>query len=323
VPQSIDERRAARATRVLSATRSLLSRHGHTGVEPRVLSAKANIVVALDGRHSAGAALVVRSPSRTDLLAGQRVENPWRIHQELALARELAARGGPVVPPAGPDDWLDAGPHVVDGLTLTVWRAAAVPMPGDATPARLAQALRALHAAARGVAWADRMPHLAPVAGDLESVLATTARTGEIAAGLQRRLRAAHDAVVAPLLAAAGPDPLTAGWQAVHGDAHPGNVLLLDGRLVWNDLEDCCLAPVEWDLATLRSTSEDDGAPAVAAYGTLPDGHLPDETRLAPWVRARELERALWSAVRARSPSEVAAVHALLDGLLDRPLTGP
>ncbi len=319
MPASIDERRAARATRVLSATRTFLAGHGLTAVEPRVLSAKANIVVALDGRPSTGAGLVVRSPSRTDLLAGQRLENPWRIHQEVALARELVARGGPVVPPAGPGDWLEAGPHEVDGLTLTVWRAAAVPTPRDATPARLAQALRALHAAARGVPWADQLPHLAPVAGDLESVLSTTSGTGEIAAELQLRLRAAHEAVVAPLLAAAGSDPLTAGWQAVHGDAHPGNVLRLDGRLVWNDLEDCCLAPVEWDLATLRSTSADDGAAAVAAYGTLPDGHPPDDVRLAPWVRARALEHALWSAVRARSRSEVAAVHDLLDRLLDDP----
>ena len=147
------------------------------------------------------------------------------------------------------------------------------------------------------------MPRLGPVEGGLQQVLVVTKRTGEIAAELQPRLRAANRAVVTPLLATAGSDPLAVGWQAVHGDAHPGNVLLLDGRLVWNDLEDCCLAPVEWDLATLRSTSVDDGAAAVAAYGPLPDGEMPDDVRLRPWIRARELE----------------SVHALIDPLLTSP----
>jgi len=307
--------RAARAGRVLAATATLLAGHGLGAVVPRVVSAKANVVLALDGLGAGTRPLVVRSPSRTDLLAGQDPADPWRLRQEVALARWLATAGAPVVPPAGgdvgADDVLPAGPHAVDGVSLTVWWAAADPDPVAVTPAALGACLRDLHAVARDYPDAAALPPLGPVAGDVDLVLATTSATGAIAPELVPRLRAAREAVTGPLLAAG-----RRTWQAVHGDAHPRNVLLLDGRLVWNDLEDACHGPVDWDLGTLRSTAALDGAAAVAAYGADDAGRSWDDSRLAPWVRARELERAVWTAVRARTPQEVADVHALLDRLL-------
>ena len=39
--------------------------------------------------------------------------------------------------------------------------------------------------------------------------------------------------------------------QALHGDVSIGNLLRTDGGLVWNDFEDVCAGPVEWDVAGL------------------------------------------------------------------------
>ncbi|MGI5283513.1 phosphotransferase [Nonomuraea polychroma] len=39
--------------------------------------------------------------------------------------------------------------------------------------------------------------------------------------------------------------------QAVHGDAHPGNLLATSSGLLWNDFEETMAAPVGCDLACL------------------------------------------------------------------------
>ena len=40
-------------------------------------------------------------------------------------------------------------------------------------------------------------------------------------------------------------------FQALHGDAHPGNLLSTTGGVLWTDWEDSFLGPVEWDLSSL------------------------------------------------------------------------
>jgi thiamine kinase-like enzyme len=39
--------------------------------------------------------------------------------------------------------------------------------------------------------------------------------------------------------------------QALHGDAHFGNLLVTRDGLLWTDWEDAFLGPVEWDLASI------------------------------------------------------------------------
>ncbi|MGI5159352.1 phosphotransferase family protein [Microbispora sp. CA-102843] len=45
------------------------------------------------------------------------------------------------------------------------------------------------------------------------------------------------------------------GWsgpaQAVHGDAHAGNLLAVPDGLLWIDFEETCFGPTGWDLACL------------------------------------------------------------------------
>lgn len=39
--------------------------------------------------------------------------------------------------------------------------------------------------------------------------------------------------------------------QALHGDAHMGNLMMTSEGLLWTDWEDCFLGPVEWDVASV------------------------------------------------------------------------
>jgi Ser/Thr protein kinase RdoA (MazF antagonist) len=48
----------------------------------------------------------------------------------------------------------------------------------------------------------------------------------------------------------------SASMQAVHGDAHLGNVLGTARGALWTDWEDAFVGPIEHDLACLRSKAE-------------------------------------------------------------------
>jgi thiamine kinase-like enzyme len=102
-------------------------------------------------------------------------------------------------------------------------------------------------------------------------------------AGLSAPLRAARTAIEAAHRPA----------RALHGDAHSGNLLRTPEGLLWTDFEDACSAPLEWDLACLVAGSDDPQA-ALGAYG-----YEGGEAALAPFVEARRLQVASWTALMA------------------------
>ena len=51
----------------------------------------------------------------------------------------------------------------------------------------------------------------------------------------------------------AGARARSRSFQAVHGDAHPRNVLGTARGVLWTDWEDTFLGPVEFDIACIRS----------------------------------------------------------------------
>ena len=92
--------------------------------------------------------------------------------------------------------------------------------------------------------------------------------------------------------------------QALHGDVSLSNLLHAERGLLWNDLEDVCEGPVEWDLASLVVSIRDRGAgphfvdAALRAYGA------PGVERLAQFIGAHALYATVWQAFRAgTSPS--------------------
>ena len=95
-------------------------------------------------------------------------------------------------------------------------------------------------------------------------------------------------------------DALALPVQAVHGDAHLGNVINTARGPLWNDWEDTFLGPVAWDLGCLHASAKAFGsrpAPVEAAqagYGSP----LADEV-LDAFVCARRFQGTVWTMVFA------------------------
>jgi aminoglycoside phosphotransferase (APT) family kinase protein len=96
--------------------------------------------------------------------------------------------------------------------------------------------------------------------------------------------------------------------MTLHGDAHPGNLLLTRAGFRWTDLEDSSRGPRGWDLACLRTTRRLDGR---AALDALPDPVTEDE--LAPFRWLRLLHAGAWWFVHAvRVPADLPEARAWL-----------
>ncbi|MEA2270571.1 MAG: hypothetical protein QOC64_3181, partial [Solirubrobacteraceae bacterium] len=86
--------------------------------------------------------------------------------------------------------------------------------------------------------------------------------------------------------------------QAVHGDAHLGNVIATARGPLWNDWEDTFRGPVVWDLGCLHASARvfggDQGAVAAAqrGYGAAPEPGLLDLL-----VEARAFQGTVWTVV--------------------------
>ncbi len=160
----------------------------------------------------------------------------------IGLARALGEQAVP------PSDLVDPGPHVESGRYVTFWAY----RPGAAASAAAAgRALRAFHEAARSYRGELRTFDPRPEALRIADLVG-----GETAAILRD--------------AATRLTPPTLPQQAIHGDAHFGNV---QAGGVWLDFDEACFGPVEWDLAcmihrwSVFGELEDEMRRALAAYG--------------------------------------------------------
>jgi Ser/Thr protein kinase RdoA (MazF antagonist) len=230
---------------------------GISAGDPVVLHDGSNVVV-----HLRPAPVVAKVASRTALIRPG-VE-AW-LSRDIAVARHVAARGVAATEPL-------AEPRHVDGAVVALWRyephSAAV-----LEPATVAASLAELHAALAD--YAGPLPAAGPV-DDLLNTLDVLEPSATVT-GLRER--------VAPLAAAVAVMPT----RPLHGDAHPGNLLVTPRGLVWNDFEDAWRGPLAWDLACLATTGRLDGRAAVAAY---PDPPPADE--LAVCLELRELFGEAW-----------------------------
>lgn len=280
---------------------------------PDVLAGRANVVVWLRP-----APVVARVPTMTAIMRHGALD---ALAREIAVARYLSEAGAPVVPPSTDPP---AGPHVRDGVAVTLWPYRRVD-PGRApTPDRFGRMLRELHAAM--AAYPGRLPYLGTPYTDIASLLSAgpapipwaapgapppadagpsarglagdgpaagahvPLRWGPVLPRLDGREREAAWRELARLREALGEGP----GRPLHGDAHPGNLLATDDGWRWSDFEDTCAGPVEWDLACLLRTARLDGRAAVRAYG-----RDPDDPRLAPLLALRRLHGGLYAHLTA------------------------
>ncbi|MEV4562956.1 aminoglycoside phosphotransferase family protein [Nonomuraea sp. NPDC049419] len=282
------------ARAAVAAAVAVAREHGVLVREPVVLNDSFNVRV-----HLRPAPVVARVPTVTAL---GRARPEEALARELAVVSFLAGAGAPVVPPS---DLLPAGPHVRDGVTLSFWAYAEHEPDHVPTPATFGGMLAELHAALR--AHPGGLPLLGPVLDEPLRLLDLLA--GTVEPDVLARLREAHADLARRL------DGVAATAQAVHGDAHPGNLLATPDGLRWNDFEECMAGPVGWDLACLLRTTRMDGRAAVRAYGADPGDPV-----LRTCLAARGLQGTLWVLVRAlRFPERADAARAALNAWLDDP----
>jgi hypothetical protein len=253
--------------------------HGLVGVEPVVLRDRANLLL-----HLTPAPVVARVATTTALVRPGVAEN---LARDVAIAGYLAQAGAPVVPPS---DDPPAGPHRRDGYTFTFWRYVEHEPDHRFAPAEFAGLLAELHPVLAD--YPGELPDRPPI--DTPGLLAHL----DLPAGERAALAAAADRVVAEVIAAGLP------VQALHGDAHPGNVLCTPAGPLWNDFEDTWRGPIAWDLACLAGTGRLDGIAALAAYPGSPT--LAD---LGAPLAARRMQVRLWTLLMRQRFPEPAGGH--------------
>jgi molybdopterin-guanine dinucleotide biosynthesis protein A len=215
-----------RRARALDAAAALAARLGLGTIRPRILQDWNDTIV-----HLAPQRLVARVAT-----SGVRSDDRETQTREVAVARHVSARGGPVVAPATRPR---PGPHEHDALSLTLWEYVEV-APREVPPMEAAAALRALHRALAD--YAGPLPTLeerharahAAVSGDLPALEPDRRRF--LRHAFERLRQRAHGASA----------------HVLHGGPHSGNLLPTRDGLLWIDLDTVCRGPLEWDVAHLH-----------------------------------------------------------------------
>jgi hypothetical protein len=245
----------------VTAATSLAGERGLPCSDPVVLHDGSNVVV-----HLRPAPVVARVATLT---AQARPGIETYYIRDVQVAEHLLARGVPAARP------LDL-PVVRSGVVIGLWHHEPHDPERVPAPEEVAAALADLHGALRDLAV--ELPLLGPCT-DIERGLHLVEHL--LPAGAAELLRAENDR----LRAALAEFPV----QPLHGDAHPGNLLVTPAGLLWNDFEDTWLGPLGWDLACMAVSGRFDGQAAVAAYPVPPS---PEE--LAVCVELRKLIGVAW-----------------------------
>ncbi|MFD1720768.1 phosphotransferase family protein [Amnibacterium endophyticum] len=252
--------------------------------QPVVLRDRSNLLVRLDP-----APVVARVAGQTTVVR----HGPAWLAREIEVARFLGEAGAPVVPPS---PLLPAGPHEYLGLVISFWTA--VQEVGEVDPVAAGAALRRCHELLAG--FEGDLPRWGALR-EVERILDRLARTEALDASRARKvLHLLRDRITAAAL----PE------QAVHGDAHLGNVLQTADGPRWNDWEDAFAGPTGWDLACLLASDRPGSASAAASTAD----EVPADA-LAALVEARRLQAAAWSVVLGRARGDDAMAERGLTAL--------
>jgi hypothetical protein len=262
--------------RAVAAARAVATGRGVSSDRAAVVHSGSNVLV-----HLRPAPVVARVMTGTVVLH----DDPQRwLEREVSVLSFLTSSGLAVAP----SSLIAPGPYKQDELWLTCWEwvehQRQTELPVDAE--NLGHALRDLHHELS--AFAGDLGDLRDVQEDIERLhrhlRPNVSLSVETLDSLRCRLRGFGDTVFAASLPT----------QALHGDASLTNLLRAPERLVWNDFEDVCRGPVQWDVASFMTSLRDHGADsaftarALAAYGGL------DEQELAPFAEAQEIYGELW-----------------------------
>jgi len=182
-------------------------------------------------------------------------------HTEVAVASELEALGGPIVPPA-PE--FPAIVHSQDGFHVTFWRYYPQPPDVDIPCDQLTTALRGLHAACAQLS-AELRVGLPSYLEELQSV-SELLRDATRLSALPERDRRLLIRVFDQLWQQVQASSPSSTHAVIHGSPHPYNVLLVDGMPRFIDFETTCIGPIEWDLAHMSPDTARNVAGEIDAH---------------------------------------------------------
>jgi Phosphotransferase enzyme family len=266
----------------LAAAQAVAREHGVACDEAVRIAEGSNVRV-----HLKPAPVVARVMTGTAMLH----DDPERwLAREVAVAAFLAERTDLVV---APTDLLPPGPHERDGMWMTLWTF--VPHDEQAPPPepqQIGRSLRELHAALAG--FPGDLAPLSEIRDWLERLLAELRPSPPLTQPHIDWLRLELDALTPAVFESSLP------VQAIHGDASISNLLRTECGLVWNDLEDVCAGPVEWDVAGIVASAAIRGHGAafmkelLAAYGE------PGAEGMETFLDAHALYDVIWQAFEAR-----------------------
>jgi aminoglycoside phosphotransferase (APT) family kinase protein len=156
---------------------------------------------------------------------------------EVDMAQLLGAAGCPV---AALDPRVEPIVYARDGFVVTLWTYYESVISPDVSPAEYAAALERLHAGMRHIDVPA--PHFTDRIEEAQQLVASRERTPALADS-DRELLADTLRSLRHVIGVRGDE------QLIHGEPHPGNVLMTTNGPLFIDLETCCRGPVEFDLA--------------------------------------------------------------------------
>lgn len=164
--------------------------------------------------------------------SGPRQGTEW-FARENAIAQHLTEHGAPVIP-LHPE--LPPGPHEHLGYPMNFWEFV-TRIDADPEPREIGRTLRQCHEIMSR--FAEPLPHLAIITESLEILRDRQLFPQDVQQMLRERLTDSMEVL--------SRHPL----QALHGDAHMGNLMNTTRGLLWTDWEDTFAGPVEWDVASV------------------------------------------------------------------------
>jgi len=216
---------------------------------------------------------------------GPRQGTEW-FARENAIALHLTQNGAPVIP-LHPD--LPPGPHEHLGYPLNFWEFV-TRIDVEPDPREIGLTLKKCHEVMRS--FPEPLPHLAILSESLAILEDRPLFPSATQEMLKRHLRTSLERLA---------DYPT---QALHGDAHAGNLMNTTRGLLWTDWEDTFAGPVEWDLASIiwnAQLLDDDHATVSAireAYGPV------NEEILRQCLIARAAVISAWYPILYPQPGE-------------------
>lgn len=276
-----------RAQRAIDAAVKVAKAHNIHVNRPTVISDLYGMRVLLDP-----APIVARVSTLTAILR-QPIHN-W-LSREIDVATYLGNAGFPVVPPS---NVVPPGPYIESGFGISFWTYVKSNSEKLVSNSVFCSMLNDLHKALKE--YGGELPILAPIYNDIPSGINRLEVLGDVVPLSDLNfLKATWHQVQHRM------DATSADVQPIHGDSHAGNILLTDAGPLWNDFEDVCIGPIEWDWS------------CSVVDSSLIAGVNQEQLKFFQFVRL--LHATVWGhALLKETPRYSVQIRALLDQLKEQ-----